>query len=97
MLRNGFLASGSADNTIKIWNVTDGSEIRTLIGHSNFISALVDLENGYLASGGLDMTIKTWLVIKKTFESVCSEDDDCDSSKGLSCQITSESNVKQCL
>ena len=30
------LASGSRDNTIKLWNVESQTEIATLTGHSNF-------------------------------------------------------------
>ncbi|NCS52709.1 MAG: hypothetical protein GPJ23_10240, partial [Microcystis aeruginosa G13-05] len=28
---------GSADNTIKLWNVETGQEIRTLKGHDNYV------------------------------------------------------------
>ena len=33
VLANGFLASGSGDTTIKIWNYSTGSLITTLYGH----------------------------------------------------------------
>lgn len=33
-LKNNYLASGSLDTTIKIWNIINGSLIKTLEGHS---------------------------------------------------------------
>ena len=59
VLPNGHLASGSDDKTIKIWNPTDGSVIRTLSGHSSEVLALAVLPNGHLASGSY-LDIKIW-------------------------------------
>ena len=41
-----YLVSGSADNTIKIWNTNTGNEIRTLKGHKSWVRCLVVLPNG---------------------------------------------------
>ena len=60
VLPNGYLASGSWDNTIKIWDTETGSEIRNLTGHTNWVRALAVMPNGYLASGSADTTIKIW-------------------------------------
>ncbi|TVQ42021.1 MAG: serine/threonine protein kinase, partial [Gloeocapsa sp. DLM2.Bin57] len=58
-----FLASGSNDNTIKIWSIATGEEIRTLIGHSSSVKSVVYSPDGnYLASGSSDKTIKIWEV-----------------------------------
>ena len=54
------MASGSEDNTIKIWNTDDGSVVRTLTGHNADIFSLAVLPNGNLASGSGDTTIKIW-------------------------------------
>jgi ketosteroid isomerase-like protein len=55
------LASGSTDNTIKLWDVASGSELRTLRGHSYYIYSVTFSPNGrYLASGSGDHTIKLW-------------------------------------
>ena len=61
LLRNGHLASGSSDTTIKIWNVEgDGQLVRPLTGHTSYVYSLVLLRNGHLASGSHDNTIKIW-------------------------------------
>ncbi|MFH0883816.1 MAG: hypothetical protein V2A56_12575, partial [bacterium] len=55
------LASGSYDNTIKLWRVSDGSLIRTLRGHSSFVLSVAFSPDGTtLASGSQDKTIKLW-------------------------------------
>ena len=59
-LQNGDLASGSWDNSIKIWNSSTGLLKRTLIGHTSWVSSLAVLQNGHLASGSADRTIKIW-------------------------------------
>ena len=58
VLKNGDLASGSIDETIKVWNADDGSLIRTL-EHSGDVSALAVLQNGFLVSGSQDNSIIT--------------------------------------
>ncbi|OPF17888.1 protein kinase [Microcystis aeruginosa KW] len=57
-----YLASGSWDNPIKIWEVATGKELRTLTGHSNMVWSVVYSPDGrYLASGSSN-TIKIWEV-----------------------------------
>jgi len=57
-----YLASGSWDETIKIWRVSNGSLIRTLKGHTNYVLSVSFSPDGkYLASGSVDETIKIWL------------------------------------
>ncbi len=56
-----YLISGSADDTIKIWEMATGEEIRTLEGHSSPINTLVLSGDGRtLASGASDSSIKLW-------------------------------------
>jgi WD40 repeat protein len=59
-LPNGGLASGSLDNTIKIWDSSTWELKRTLTGHNNSVWSLAVLQNGDLASGSADKTIKIW-------------------------------------
>ncbi|HET6648453.1 MAG TPA: caspase family protein [Pyrinomonadaceae bacterium] len=56
-----WLASGSADNSIRLWDVASGSELRALIGHNNWIKSLAISRNAdMLASGSNDRTVKLW-------------------------------------
>ena len=59
-LKNGYLTSGSADDTIKFWDTSSGQCLTTLTGHTSDISSLFELRSGYLASGSWDHTIKFW-------------------------------------
>lgn len=55
------LASGSADNTIKLWDTASRREVRTLAGHTGGIKAVAFRPDGqWLASGGIDGNIKFW-------------------------------------
>jgi len=56
-------ASGSNDNTIKLWSVDGGREIKTLSGHADWVWAVAfSSDKKTLASGSLDKTIKLWNV-----------------------------------
>ncbi|YAF96148.1 MAG: WD40 repeat domain-containing protein [Nodularia sp. CChRGM 3473] len=54
------LASGSHDNTIKLWDVETGTEILTLKGQSSVKSVSFSPDGKTLASGSHDNTIKLW-------------------------------------
>jgi WD40 repeat protein len=55
------LASGSYDNTIKLWDVKTGKERATLKGHTNAVLSVAYSPDGKtLASGSMDRTIKLW-------------------------------------
>ena len=56
-----FIASGSNDNSIRVWSVAKRTQEWMVIGHNNYISSLSFSPNGaYLASGSGDYTVKVW-------------------------------------
>ncbi|MBC8481939.1 MAG: WD40 repeat domain-containing protein [Planctomycetes bacterium] len=55
------LASGSDDNTIRLWNVESRESIATLEGHTDDVNSVSFSPDGsLLASGSNDGTIKLW-------------------------------------
>ena len=60
-LTGPFLASGSRDKTIKIWDVSTGLCVLTLTGHDNWVRGLVFHPGGkYLLSAADDKTLRVW-------------------------------------
>ncbi|MBF2065707.1 MAG: serine/threonine protein kinase [Calothrix sp. C42_A2020_038] len=62
-----FFASASSDNSIKLWNLDTGKNIRNFgrlfLGHTDSVWTLAISPNGeILASGGWDNTIKLWFL-----------------------------------
>jgi hypothetical protein len=56
-----WLASGGADQTVKLWDLEAGDLRRTYRNHSDFISALaVSNDGAMLAAASLDGAIKLW-------------------------------------
>ncbi len=67
-MRKNFIASGSWDATIKIWDYEgEDDSISTLVGHESNVNCLLYLENWdkeLLVSGSKDKNIKLWNVLK---------------------------------
>ncbi len=55
------IISGSADDTLKVWDMESGAELQTLKGHTNSVFAIALIPNGrFIISGSLDHTLKVW-------------------------------------
>ena len=55
------LASGSADKTVKVWEVQTGQEALTLKGHTSGVWSVCFSPDGKrLASASGDKTVKVW-------------------------------------
>jgi WD40 repeat protein len=53
--------SGSADRTLKLWDIASGQCVQTLVGHSAEItSACLSSDGQYVLSGSGDRTLKLW-------------------------------------
>jgi WD40 repeat protein len=63
-INNEIFASGSNDNTIKLWNLTTMQLISTLTSHNGCINALLNVKLNdnitYLISGSEDKTVNIW-------------------------------------
>lgn len=65
LLKNGQLASGSDDTTVRIWDTQPRkprslSCIHELKGHNDSVYAIAELKNDKLATGGKDLTVRVW-------------------------------------
>ena len=58
---NDFLASGSRDKTIKLWEVKSGRCVINLVGHDDWVTDLVFHPSGrYLLSVSDDKSLRCW-------------------------------------
>lgn len=56
-----YIATGSRDKSIRIWDSTTGQCLRTFTGHDNWVRSLIFHPSGkYLLSASDDKTIRVW-------------------------------------
>lgn len=68
-----WLVSGSQDFTAKIWEISSGKLLRTLMGHNGKINAVAISPDGHwIATGAEDRTVRLWSVIAGGQEHVLS-------------------------
>ena len=64
--KNKHLITGSADYTIKIWDIDAGVCLKTLKSHTDELSCLKYLNENLLVSGSWDFNIKLWNIQTST-------------------------------
>jgi len=72
-----YLVSSSNDKIIKIWQVSQVEELRTLCGHSKAVTSVAIASDGQtIASGSKDKTLKLWeLFSGKLLATILHEDE----------------------
>jgi WD40 repeat protein len=61
---SNFVATGSKDKSIKLWDLRNGREVRNFLGHQATVSALQFSADGrWLVSGSRDNTVRGWDVL----------------------------------
>jgi WD40 repeat protein len=73
---SNFVATGSKDKAIKLWETRTGREVRNFLGHEMTVTALDFSKDGkWLLSGSNDKTIKIWDITNgKELTSITTED-----------------------
>lgn len=55
------VVSASWDHTLKVWDIVNRRELRTLMGHTSFVTAVAVMPDGrQVISASLDNTLKVW-------------------------------------
>lgn len=58
-----YTVSGGSDNTLRLWDIEIGNNVRTFLGHTDGVAAVAFSPNGkYILSGALDSTVRLWEV-----------------------------------
>jgi WD40 repeat protein len=58
---NQLVVSGSGDKTLRLWDVASGKCVKTLEGHSDYVSSVsFSKDNKIVVSGSGDNTLRLW-------------------------------------
>jgi WD40 repeat protein len=56
-----YVATGSDDGTVKVWESSSGRRVADCTGHTNWVTSVAYSPDGrYMASGSRDGTLKVW-------------------------------------
>jgi WD40 repeat protein len=56
-----FLVSGSRDQSVRLWNIDSGEQVRVLKGHTDRVSSVAFSPDGqFLVSGSRDKSVRLW-------------------------------------
>ena len=71
-LKNGNIACGCLDYSLKIYDSYENKITKELTGHKNSILYLIEFENGYIGSAAVDRKIIIWDINTGTIKRVLS-------------------------
>ena len=54
------IVSGSGDNTVRVWRLSDGELLRTLEGHTDSVISVAVVGDHTIVSGSMDNTVRVW-------------------------------------
>src|SRR5688572_3090153 len=58
---SNFVATASKDKSIKLWELSTGREIRSLLGHEMTVSSIAFSSDGkFILSGSYDKSVRIW-------------------------------------
>jgi WD40 repeat protein len=60
VLLDELIVSGSADETVRIWDATSFRELYCLTGHTSYVNTVAILPDRCIASGSFDQTVRVW-------------------------------------
>ena len=67
-LSDGRVATGSFDDTLRIWNIKNGECEHVLRGHIDSIHCIIQLFDGRIATGSDDYTLRIWNVPRMPYD-----------------------------
>ena len=85
MLPDGALASGSEDNSVRVWDAATGALEAALAGHVGAVTSLAVMRDKRLASGSYDRSVRLWDVRARACTAVLAHDSTVHALAALPC------------